>query len=72
VLTYDDGPDEHTLELAHFLADNGVHATFYINGRRICKVFDASGGLHDAARDAPLQQRAGAGSGLPQVLPYPE
>src|SRR5580765_7737595 len=43
VLTYDDGPDEHTLELAHYLTDQGVHATFFVNGRRFCKTFDASG-----------------------------
>jgi MYXO-CTERM domain-containing protein len=38
VLTYDDGPDDHTLELAHYLADNGVRATFFVNGRRFCKM----------------------------------
>ena len=43
VLTYDDGPDEHTLELAHYLHDNGVRATFFVNGRRFCKTVDATG-----------------------------
>jgi peptidoglycan/xylan/chitin deacetylase (PgdA/CDA1 family) len=43
VLTYDDGPDEHTLELAHYLAEQGVHATFFVNGRRYCKTYDAAG-----------------------------
>src|SRR3954454_18486031 len=40
VFTYDDGPDEHTLELAQYLADSGIHATFFVNGRRICKTMD--------------------------------
>src|SRR4051794_28746687 len=43
VFTYDDGPDEHTLELAHYLADNGIHATFFVNGRRFCKTMAADG-----------------------------
>jgi peptidoglycan/xylan/chitin deacetylase (PgdA/CDA1 family) len=43
VLTYDDGPDEHTLELARYLNEQGVRATFFVNGRRFCKTFDASG-----------------------------
>lgn len=37
ILTYDDGPDEHTLELAQYLSEQGVHATFFINGKRFCK-----------------------------------
>jgi MYXO-CTERM domain-containing protein len=43
VFTYDDGPDEHTLELAQYLHDQGIHATFFTNGRRYCKEFDSSG-----------------------------
>jgi peptidoglycan/xylan/chitin deacetylase (PgdA/CDA1 family) len=31
-LTYDDGPDEHTLELATWLHDRGIPATFFVNG----------------------------------------
>jgi peptidoglycan/xylan/chitin deacetylase (PgdA/CDA1 family) len=31
-LTYDDGPDVHTLELAHWLHDQGIPATFFVNG----------------------------------------
>ncbi len=42
-LTYDDGPDEHTLELARYLNENGIQATFFINGRRLCKTFGADG-----------------------------
>jgi peptidoglycan/xylan/chitin deacetylase (PgdA/CDA1 family) len=34
-LTYDDGPDEHSLDLAKYLHKQGVHATFFINGRRV-------------------------------------
>jgi MYXO-CTERM domain-containing protein len=43
VLTYDDGPDDHTLELAQYLKDQGIRATFFVNGRRFCKSFDETG-----------------------------
>ncbi len=43
VLSYDDGPDEHTLPLARYLNQQGVKATFFVNGRRFCKTFDANG-----------------------------
>jgi peptidoglycan/xylan/chitin deacetylase (PgdA/CDA1 family) len=43
VLTYDDGPDEHTMELARYLNEQGVRATFFVNGRRFCKSFDGNG-----------------------------
>jgi peptidoglycan/xylan/chitin deacetylase (PgdA/CDA1 family) len=43
ILTYDDGPDEHTLELAQYLHDNDIQATFFINGRRICKTLGDDG-----------------------------
>lgn len=33
--TYDDGPDEHTLALSAYLRDQGVKATFFINGCRL-------------------------------------
>jgi peptidoglycan/xylan/chitin deacetylase (PgdA/CDA1 family) len=39
VLTYDDGPDAHTLELAQYLSQQSIKATFFINGRRICKAW---------------------------------
>lgn len=39
VLTYDDGPDEHTLDLAHYLKDQGIVATFFVNGKRFCKTW---------------------------------
>ncbi len=39
VLTWDDGPDEYTLDLAQYLNEQGVKATFFINGRRICKLW---------------------------------
>jgi peptidoglycan/xylan/chitin deacetylase (PgdA/CDA1 family) len=40
ILTYDDGPDEHTLEIARYLHDQDppIQATFFVNGRRFCKV----------------------------------
>lgn len=33
--TYDDGPDQHTEELGRMLADEGIHATFFVNGCRV-------------------------------------
>jgi peptidoglycan/xylan/chitin deacetylase (PgdA/CDA1 family) len=39
IFTYDDGPDAHTLELARYLNEQGVHATFFINGKRFCKTW---------------------------------
>jgi peptidoglycan/xylan/chitin deacetylase (PgdA/CDA1 family) len=43
VLTYDDGPDDHTIELAQYLKDQGIRATFFVNGRRFCKSMDETG-----------------------------
>jgi peptidoglycan/xylan/chitin deacetylase (PgdA/CDA1 family) len=43
ILTYDDGPDEHTLELAQYLNSEGVQVTFFINGSRICKTLGEGG-----------------------------
>jgi peptidoglycan/xylan/chitin deacetylase (PgdA/CDA1 family) len=34
-LTYDDGPDTYTLDVANYLAQQGIKATFFINGCRI-------------------------------------
>jgi peptidoglycan/xylan/chitin deacetylase (PgdA/CDA1 family) len=34
-LTYDDGPDERTLDLARYLAGEGIPATFFVNGCRL-------------------------------------
>jgi peptidoglycan/xylan/chitin deacetylase (PgdA/CDA1 family) len=39
VLTYDDGPDQHTLELAKYLNEQGVKVTFFVNGKRFCKTW---------------------------------
>ena len=33
-LTYDDGPDAHTIELATYLHHEGIRATFFVNGCR--------------------------------------
>jgi peptidoglycan-N-acetylglucosamine deacetylase len=32
-LTFDDGPGARTPELSHFLAANGIHAAFFVNGK---------------------------------------
>ena len=42
VLTFDDGPDEYTLELAQYLNDEGISAIFFINGRRFCKTWSGT------------------------------
>ena len=63
VLTWDDGPDEHTLELAQYLKDEGVKATFFINGSRICKTWQgdvctepiAKGPCNDGQMQAPVE-----------------
>ncbi len=34
-LTYDDGPDAYSLDIANYLAQQGIKATFFINGCRI-------------------------------------
>src|SRR5512136_2839353 len=33
-LTYDDGPDRHTLDIARYLASKRIRATFFVNGCR--------------------------------------
>src|SRR5262245_39051908 len=37
VLTYDDGPDDLTLDIAAYLWTQGIHATFFVNGKRFCR-----------------------------------
>ncbi len=34
-LTYDDGPGPHTLEIAEFLHDRGIQATFFVVGKHV-------------------------------------
>ena len=34
-LTFDDGPGPRTAELAEYLAAEGVHGTFFINGKNV-------------------------------------
>lgn len=34
-LTFDDGPGPRTLELSEYLASEGVHGTFFINGKNV-------------------------------------
>jgi peptidoglycan/xylan/chitin deacetylase (PgdA/CDA1 family) len=45
VLTYDDGPDEDTLAIARWLHDQDppIRATFFVNGRRFCRVVGDDG-----------------------------
>jgi peptidoglycan/xylan/chitin deacetylase (PgdA/CDA1 family) len=33
--TYDDGPDDYTIPLAQYLHDQGIRATFFVNGCRL-------------------------------------
>jgi peptidoglycan/xylan/chitin deacetylase (PgdA/CDA1 family) len=37
VLSYDDGPDESTLEIARYLAEKDIPVTFFVNGSRFCR-----------------------------------
>jgi peptidoglycan/xylan/chitin deacetylase (PgdA/CDA1 family) len=53
VLTFDDGPDDHTLTIARYLAEVGVHATFFVNGRRFCRQFAADGSCAQPAETRP-------------------
>lgn len=65
VLTYDDGPDEYTLELAQYLNQQGIKATFFINGNRFCKVWSGdvctqpveTRACNDGRSQAPVQNR---------------
>src|SRR5690348_9132001 len=34
-LTFDDGPGVRTSELSHYLAANGIHAGFFVNGKML-------------------------------------
>ena len=34
-LTFDDGPGVRTSELSHYLAANGIHAAFFVNGKML-------------------------------------
>ena len=38
VLTFDDGPDDQTLPIARFLFAEGIRATFFVNGKRFCRI----------------------------------
>jgi peptidoglycan/xylan/chitin deacetylase (PgdA/CDA1 family) len=70
VLTYDDGPDEHTLELARYLNENGVRATFFVNGRRFCKTVDAEGKCTSAPDTRPCNNgQSQAGVAMPKYYP---
>ncbi len=39
-LTFDDGPDESTFWIAWYLETQGIHATFFQNGKRYCRQLD--------------------------------
>jgi peptidoglycan/xylan/chitin deacetylase (PgdA/CDA1 family) len=65
VLTYDDGPDEGSLPIAKYLAEQKIRATFFWNGRRFCT---------DAACKTNNQQNCDRGSQTAVSDPvfYPE
>jgi peptidoglycan/xylan/chitin deacetylase (PgdA/CDA1 family) len=42
-LTYDDGPGPHTLEIAEFLHDRGIAATFFVVGKHVRERRDVVG-----------------------------
>jgi len=70
VLTYDDGPDEHTIEIAKYLWEQKIQATFFMNGRRFCKS-DGRGGCA-----LPMETRAcdngGSQAFVANPIYYPE
>lgn len=71
ILTYDDGPDEHTLQLAQFLADNDIRATFFINGRRICKTL-ADDGTCQVPMDTRVCDNGLSQAAVAEPIYYPE
>ena len=72
VLTYDDGPDEHTLELAKYLADEGIKVTFFVNGRRYCKTYDAAGACMTPQDTKTCDNGQGQAAVPGMVKHYPE
>jgi peptidoglycan/xylan/chitin deacetylase (PgdA/CDA1 family) len=71
VLSYDDGPDEHTLEIAKYLASEQIHATFFVNGKRYCKVWGANGHC-DQAMDTRACDNGGTQQFVANPSYYPE
>jgi peptidoglycan/xylan/chitin deacetylase (PgdA/CDA1 family) len=73
VLTFDDGPDEHTLEIARWLnaQDPPIHATFFVNGRRFCKVRGDDGSCREPAETRPCDD-GDAQVPVAQPIYYPE
>lgn len=70
VLTYDDGPDDYTLELARYLRESGVAATFFVNGSRFCRAFSADGGCALPPETRPCGDgRMQAPPAVPRFLP---
>lgn len=70
-LTYDDGPDESTLEIARYLADKDIPVTFFVNGSRFCKKLDSSG----KCSSPPPTRRCNDGqaqAAVPSPRYYPE
>ena len=53
ILTYDDGPDESTLPIARYLAQEGLRVTFFVNGGRFCKKLDDKGGCLEPRETRP-------------------
>lgn len=62
-LTYDDGPDNHSLELAKYLHSQGIQATFFVNGRRMQVPYQSY-----CQRDADTFTSAAAWTYLQQLL----
>lgn len=63
-LTYDDGPDAYTIELAQYLHDAGIQATFFVNR---CRVQGSPPPVHESGNCYdPVQQ-----PGIPESQQYP-
>ncbi len=69
-LTYDDGPDLHTLELAQYLHSEGIAATFFVVGRHFCASYDASGSCLGGRPTKPCDDGVEvAGGDVPPLFP---
>jgi peptidoglycan/xylan/chitin deacetylase (PgdA/CDA1 family) len=73
ILTYDDGPDEHTLEIARWLHEQSppIQATFFVNGRRFCKVIGDDGQCREPAETRPCDDGESQ-KPVAHVIYYPE
>jgi peptidoglycan/xylan/chitin deacetylase (PgdA/CDA1 family) len=71
ILTYDDGPDESTLPIARYLAEQGIRVTFFVNGGRFCRKTDDRGNCLEPMETRPCDDGR-AQAAVPTPRYYPE